>query len=365
MSTRLFLRTVNAILRWVPLIFLTTVLIGFGALSPRFLSVQNLGAILVQSSWLMVVALGVNFVLLTADVDLSVGAAMYLAAVVVGMGLSAAPAWICLLVAVLVGSLFGVMNGLFVIRLQLPAFIATLATTFIGRGLGLFLSSTKMVFAGLAVTNLGRAKLVGAPMPLFLATVAVLLAWLLLHATPFGSYIRSVGADREGASRAGVPSQVVTWSVFGLSGAFAGLGGFISLTQTSAASAAFGQGAEFSHRRGGARRHQFVRRPRQPLGSGGRGRTDHDCAKWPRDDQREPVRLSGHYWGGNISSHAARQHPFRPCRPHRAPSGLQPGTTLMQSCRCQQVRGIQFTSSSKGGWRSFAASIWEATLEHF
>ena len=245
MSTRLFLRTVNAILRWVPLIFLAAVLIGFGALSPRFLSVQNLGAILVQSSWLMVVALGVNFVLLTANVDLSVGATMYLAAVVVGMGLSAAPAWICLLVAVLVGSLFGIINGLFVIRLQLPAFIATLATTFIGRGLGLFLSSTKMVFAGPAVTNLGRAKLVGAPMPLLLAAVAVLLAWLLLHATPFGSYIRSVGADREGASRAGVPSQVVTWSVFGLSGAFAGLGGFISLTQTSAASAAFGQGAEF------------------------------------------------------------------------------------------------------------------------
>lgn len=245
MSARLFLRTVKTILGWAPLIFLAVVLVGFGALSSRFPSVQNLWAILVQSSWLMVVALGVNFVLLTADVDLSVGAAMYLSAVVVGLGLPAAPAWICLLVAVLVGSLFGVINGLFVIRLRLPAFIATLATTFIGRGLGLFLSSTKMVFAGPAVTNLGRAKLAGAPVPLVFAAVAVLLAWLLLRATPFGTYVCSIGADREGASRAGVPVQVVTWSVFGLCGAFAGLGGFISLSQTSAASAAFGQGAEF------------------------------------------------------------------------------------------------------------------------
>jgi ribose transport system permease protein len=170
---------------------------------------------------------------------------MYLSAVVVGMGLAAEPAWICLLVAVVVGSLFGIINGLFVTRLQLPAFIATLATTFIGRGLGLFLSSTKMVFAGPAVTNLGRAKLVGVPMSLVFASVAVLLAWLLLRATPFGSYICSIGADREGASRAGVPTQVVTWSVFVLSGAFAGLGGFISMSQTSAATAAFGQGAEF------------------------------------------------------------------------------------------------------------------------
>ncbi len=245
MSARLFLGTVNAILRWAPLISLAVVLVGFGALSSRFLSVQNLWAILVQSSWLMVVALGVNFVLLTADVDLSVGAAMYLSAVVVGLGLAAAPAWICLLVSVLVGSLFGVINGLFVIRLRLPAFIATLATTFIGRGLGLFLSSTKMVFAGPAVTNLGRAKLARAPVPLVFAAVAVLLAWLLLRATPFGTYVCSIGADREGASRAGVPVQVVTWSVFGLCGTFAGLGGFISLSQTSAASAAFGQGAEF------------------------------------------------------------------------------------------------------------------------
>lgn len=245
MTPRLFLRTFNAALRWVPLIFLTLVLAGFGSLSPRFLSIQNLAAILAQSSWLIVVAIGINFVLLTAEVDLAVGAAMYLSAVVVGTWLTTAPAWICLLVVLLVGSLFGAINGLFVVRLRLPSFIVTLATAFIGRGFGLFLSSTKMVSAGRAVTDLGRAKLLGVPAPMFLAAGAVLIAWVLLRATPFGSYICSVGADRDGASRAGVPSQVVAWTVFGLSSAFAGLGGFISLSQTSAAMASFGQGAEF------------------------------------------------------------------------------------------------------------------------
>ncbi len=245
MNPRQFQRTLNAVLRWTPLIFLGGVLIAFSSLSPRFLSVENLGAILVQASWLIVVALGMNFVLLTAGVDLSVGAAMYLSAVVVGLGLSSAPAWAGFLVAGLVGSLFGVLNGLFVARLRLPAFIATLATTFIGRGLGLFLSSTKMVAAGLHVTDLGRQKLVGVPLPLVLAAVAVLFAWLILKATPFGPYIRSVGADSEGARRAGVPREAVTWSVYVLCGAFAGVGGFISLSQTSAASSAFGQGAEF------------------------------------------------------------------------------------------------------------------------
>jgi ribose transport system permease protein len=245
LNPRQFQQILNATLRWTPLIFLGGVLIAFSSLSPRFLSVENLGAILVQASWLIVVALGMNFVLLTAGVDLSVGAAMYLSAVVVGLGLSSAPAWAAFLVAGLVGSLFGLLNGLFVARLRLPAFIATLATTFIGRGLGLFLSSTKMVAAGLHVTDLGREKLVGAPLPLVLAAVAVLFAWLILKATPFGPYIRSVGADSEGARRAGVPREAVTWSVYVLCGAFAGVGGFISLSQTSAASSAFGQGAEF------------------------------------------------------------------------------------------------------------------------
>lgn len=239
------LQALNATLRWMPLIFLGLVLAGFGALSPRFLSVDNLSAILAQSSWLMVVALGMNFVLLTAGVDLSVGAAMYFAAAVVALGFATAPVWVCLVIAVLIGALFGVFNGFFIVRLQLPAFIVTLATIFIGRGLALFLSETKIVFAGVAVAEFGRARLLGIPVPLWLAAAAVLLSAIVLRATPFGPYVRSIGADREGARRAGVPTQAVTWSVYALCGAFAGLGGFISLSQTSSASGAFGQNAEF------------------------------------------------------------------------------------------------------------------------
>jgi ribose transport system permease protein len=68
---------------------------------------------------------------------------------------------------------------------------------------------------------------------------------MTLNMTPFGPSIRSVGSDSEGARRAGVPTLSLTWCVYILSGAFAGFGGFISLSQTSAATAAFGHGAEF------------------------------------------------------------------------------------------------------------------------
>jgi ribose transport system permease protein len=233
------------LMRWAPLAFLLMLVLGFGTLSPRFLTAENLGAILVQSSWLMVVALGMNFVLLAAGVDLSVGAAMYLAAVVVGMGLSTAPVWMCLPVALIVGGAFGALNASLIVRLRLPAFIVTLATIFVGRGIGLFLSSTRITHAGVPVADFGRAALFGIPVPLWVAALALLIAWALLNRTPLGAYVRSIGADAEGARRAGVPTTAVTWAAYVSCGTFAGLGGFISLSQTSAASGAFGQGAEF------------------------------------------------------------------------------------------------------------------------
>jgi ribose transport system permease protein len=238
-------RAVATILRWAPLAFLALMVVSFGMLSPRFFAAENFSAILVQSSWLIVVALGVNFVLLTAGVDLSVGAAMYMAAVVVGMLLGQAPVWLCVLAAIVTGACFGAINGSLIVRLGLPAFIVTLATIFVGRGVGLFLSSTRIVYASPAVSNLGRTTLLGLPIPLWLAAAAIAVAWALLNRTSFGIYVRSIGADAEGARRAGVPTRSVTWSVYMLCGAFAGFGGFISLSQASAASGAFGQGAEF------------------------------------------------------------------------------------------------------------------------
>jgi ribose transport system permease protein len=235
----------NAVLRWAPWVFLAVLSAGFAALSPRFLTIGNLSAILVQSSWLVVVALGMNFVLLTAGVDLSVGSVMYLGAVTVSMGLGRFPIWICLLASMLIGAVFGTLNAALIVRARLPAFIVTLSTIFIGRGLGLYLSSTRIVHASPAVAGVGRAGWWSVPAPLWIAGAATACAWVILKQTPLGPYVRSIGADAEGARRASVPVSAVIFGVYTPCGASAGLAGFISLSQTSAASGAFGQNAEF------------------------------------------------------------------------------------------------------------------------
>ena len=237
---------VAALLRWSPVVFLLLVLGGFAAFTPAFLSLGNLDAILVQSSWLFVVALGMNFVLLTAGVDLSVGATMYIAAAVIGEKMGAAPSWVCLPCAVAIGTVFGTCNGLLVSLLGLPPFIVTLSTAFVGRGIALYVSDTRVVLAGPAVSAFGRSRFAGVPAPLLLALAAMFAAAVLMRGTPFGPYVRAVGADARKAQRAGVPRRAVVFGVYLLSGAFAGLAGFVSFSQTSTASAAFGTNAEFS-----------------------------------------------------------------------------------------------------------------------
>jgi ribose transport system permease protein len=245
MSSLIGAKDVVRLLRWAPLLLFVTLIVSFAALSPRFLTVANVGAILVQSSWLIVVALGANFVLLAAGVDLSVGSGMYLAAVAACLAVPHAPVWLCIVVSTLVGSGLGAINASLIARLGLPAFIVTLATLFIARSAGLFFTSTRIVYANPAVADFGREEFLHIPLTLWIAVAAASVAWLLLNRTAFGLYVRSIGADAENARRAGVPTSAATWSAYVLCGVFAGLGGFISLSQTSAASGAFGQNAEF------------------------------------------------------------------------------------------------------------------------
>jgi ribose transport system permease protein len=233
------------VLSSMPWLFLAVVTTTFARLSNRFLTIGNLTAILAQSSWLIVAALGVNFVLLCSAVDLSIGSIMYLSAVVVGTTLGNAPVWVCLLAATTVGALTGAANGLLVVRFKLPSFIVTLACAFIARSLGLYLSSTRIVFMSDSIAELGRLKLWGLPESSMLAIAALGCAGLLLRRTPFGLYVRSIGADADGARKVGVPTGQVVWLVFVVCGCFAGFAGFILVSQASAASAGFGQKAEF------------------------------------------------------------------------------------------------------------------------
>jgi len=154
-------------------------------------------------------ALGVNFVLLTGGVDLSIGSIMYLAAVVVGLSLPGRPVWLWPLTAVMIGATLGLTNGVLVTRGHIPPFIATLALAFVVRGAGLWLSATQMVIADPPVADLGRPGSMLLSGPVMLSAIGFACCWLILRVTPFGLFVRAIGANREGARRAGIPDRSV------------------------------------------------------------------------------------------------------------------------------------------------------------
>jgi ribose transport system permease protein len=234
-----------ALLRMAPFLLFLAVLVLFSVLSPRFLDIQNFGNILTQSAHVAIIAIGMTFVLLIAGIDLSVGAAMYVSATIIGLYLPELSVPQAMLAMTAIGAVFGAVNAVFIVGLRIAAFIATLAMLFIGRGIALYLSGTKMVFAGDPVLGFAQASMFGVSLAVWTFLAVFLLALWVQRCTPFGRYLYAIGSDAEGARKAGIPVRRVTFAVYVLCGALAGLGGFVSFSQVAAASSSFGFQKEF------------------------------------------------------------------------------------------------------------------------
>lgn len=233
-------------LNYAPLILFLLVLAGFGVQNPKFLAPANLLNILVQASAVTIVATGMTFVLLTAGVDLSVGAVMFVGAAVAGkMALAGSPWPLALGAMLVVGILFGAVNAFFIARLKIVAFIVTLALLFIGRGFALWITETRAMNLPESFSQLGSARLAGISLPVLMAAAVVALAQMTLSWTPFGRQIYALGNSPENARKAGLNLSRLITAVYVISGGCAALGGIISLAQLGAVSPRFGLDYEF------------------------------------------------------------------------------------------------------------------------
>jgi ribose transport system permease protein len=229
------------------LILFALVLAVFSVLSPRFFTGDNLVNLLVQSSSTAVVGIGMTFVLLTAGVDLSVGAIMFVSAGIAGkllLGGSSLP--VALFAIVGIGLLFGLVNALLVTRLSIIAFIATLGTLYVGRGFGLWLTETRAMNLPESFLHIGTARWLTVPVPLWIFAVVLFVAHLTLTRTPFGRQVYATGHSVESARKAGVNTGIILGTVYVISGFCAAVGGILSLSQLGSVSPTFGTNREFT-----------------------------------------------------------------------------------------------------------------------
>jgi ribose transport system permease protein len=228
-----------------PILLFAVLIIIFGLMSARFLTPVNFVNIINQSSHIAIIAIGMTFVLLVAGIDLSVGANMYLSAAVLGMFLAKLPPLAAFPVVAVLGLAFGVANAFIVTQLRVAAFITTLATLFVGRGIALYFSGNKMVPFNKAILTFGRTAYLGIPSAIWIFAIVLVIAVVVLKLTTFGRQVYAVGADPDAAAKAGINVKGVIFSVYCICGVCAAVGGLVSASQVAVASSTFGFQKEF------------------------------------------------------------------------------------------------------------------------
>ena len=240
-------RTLLILLNNAPVLLFAAVFAVFGAMSGKFAELQNVVNILIQSSGVGIVAVGMTFVLLTAGVDLSVGSVMFVAVAIAGkMIFNEQSMTLAFLTALAVGLVSGIVNAFFITRLRVVAFIVTLAMLFAWRGFGLWLTETRAMNMPGRITELGASHIFGMPTPVLVFVLVCAAAHVVLKRTAFGRQIYAVGSDPEGARKAGINVTIIFSAVYIICGFCAALSGLVSLTQTGAVSPTFGQQKEFA-----------------------------------------------------------------------------------------------------------------------
>ena len=210
--------------------FFLLMVILFATQTTAFMSQVNLLNLLRQSSPLIIVAVAMTFVITTGGIDLSVGSTVALVNALVSIALQDGVPWPLAMVAMLLlGAAVGALQGWFVAREGIPAFIVTLAGLSVLRGVALLL--TQGFSIPIASDNwfvqIGRGWLFGMPLPAILAVLVMALGALVLASTRFGRYVTAIGANAEAARRAGINVRGVTMMVYVLTGTAAALAGIV------------------------------------------------------------------------------------------------------------------------------------------
>ena len=232
----------------VPVIILALAILIFGLLEPsRFFTAFNLTLILQQVSIVGILAAAQTLVILTAGIDLSVGAMMVLSYVIMGsLGVHyGVPAWLAVVAGLAVGTLCGLFNGLLVTKIKLPPFIATLGTwriflamVFLYTGSQSIRSQDIDAAAPLLKFFGERVRMGGAVVTfgVFLMIAVFVILWYVLNNTSWGRHVYAVGDDKEAADLAGIRTDRVLISVYAVAGLICGIAGWAAIGRVGSVS---------------------------------------------------------------------------------------------------------------------------------
>ena len=233
---------------------LVLIFVVFTIASPQiFPSYSNVTAILFSTTVVGLLALGSTLVIITSGIDLSVGTAMTLCAVmsatfIVNLGV---PVWLGIILTLAFGGLVGLTNGMNVAVLGLPPFIATLAMMLVAQGLALVISNARPIYfdakdhAGYIWLSTGSI-FPGTRFPnaVLVLSLAAVVAYVLLNKTLLGRYDISIGSNEEATALSGINTKKWLVIIYAVSGLFVGLAAIMISARLGSAQPATGSGYE-------------------------------------------------------------------------------------------------------------------------
>lgn len=256
------------LLRAGPLIALILLSTYLAFSTPYFFTVGNLTNVINQSSITAILAVGQTFVIITAGIDLSVGAIAALSASVAavfmtqqltlaGMSLGPVSFVIGLLVAIVVGILCGALNGFIINKGRIPDFIASLGTLTIFRGIALLITGGLPVPSHITATELkgylpeqmiwlGSGDIFGIPVAGLIALLMVFIGWFILRYTALGRATYAVGGNKEAARVSGININRTKLAVYVICGLMAAVGGIVLAGRLNSANALMAETANLN-----------------------------------------------------------------------------------------------------------------------
>ncbi|MGH2967608.1 MAG: ABC transporter permease [Solirubrobacteraceae bacterium] len=225
---------------WIGLILVALIVIFSVLRFEQFFAVSNARNVATDAAVLLVLAVGLTYVIVTAGIDLSVGAVLVFSGVVSAKAMNGlgGESWGVLLaglaVSLAAGCAWGVLNGFLVTKARIPSFIVTLGT------LGMALGAALLITGGVderevpfkLIETIGSGRLFGEiPYLVMIAAAVALVFGVILSQTRFGRYTYAIGSNLEGARRAGVNVDRHLIKVYAIGGTLAGLAGYMALAR--------------------------------------------------------------------------------------------------------------------------------------
>lgn len=215
--------------------------------TPLFLQSSNMLNILLTAAVVALIAAGQTYVIILAEIDLSVGAVLGFSAIITASVMSDHGPVAGLAAGLLVGALAGAINGLLVTKTRMPSFIATLATMSIFAGLTLqFSQGNPVKVTSESFLFLGQGHILGIPTPIWIMVGATVLFGYMLARTRYGRELYATGDNEDAARLAGVNTARVKIMAFMISGVLAAVAGFILTARLGTAQPTAGSGLELS-----------------------------------------------------------------------------------------------------------------------